>query len=208
MQEVEVMSKRIITISREFGAGGHTLGKMVAERLNIPFYDHEIIDRAVADTGFSPDFVREAGEYASTTHSFLFNLLLSHSVTTAPGGELSNYDKIYIAQARTIQDLAEKSPCVIVGRCADYILRERDDCLNVFVHAAKEYRARRVLEEYGEKEGQTVAERLEEKDKKRMLYYKHYTDRDWADINNYHLTINTAVIPLELAASWIADAVR
>ncbi len=202
------MSKRIITISREFGAGGHTLGKMVAERLDIPFYDHEIIDRAVADTGFSPDFVREAGEYASTTHSFLFNLLLSHSVTTAPGGELSNYDKIYIAQARTIQDLAEKSPCVIVGRCADYILRERDDCLNVFVHASKEYRARRVLEEYGEKEGQTVAERLEEKDKKRMLYYKHYTDRDWADINNYHLTINTAVIPLELAASWIADAVR
>ncbi len=202
------MSKRIITISREFGAGGHTLGKMVAERLNIPFYDHEIIDRAVADTGFSPDFVREAGEYASTTHSFLFNLLLSHSVTTAPGGELSNYDKIYIAQARTIQDLAEKSPCVIVGRCADYILREREDCLNVFVHATKEYRARRVLEEYGEKEGQTVAERLEEKDKKRMLYYKHYTDRDWADINNYHLTINTAVIPLELAASWIADAVR
>ena len=102
------MSKRIITISREFGAGGHTIGQKVAERLGIPFYDQEIIDRAVADTGFSPDFVREAGEYASTTHSFLFNLLLSHSVTAVPGGELSNYDKIYIAQTRTIQELAEK----------------------------------------------------------------------------------------------------
>ena len=202
------MSKRIITISREFGAGGHTLGKKVAEALGIPFYDQEIIDRAVADTGFSPDFVREAGEYASTTHSFLFNLILSHSVSTVSGGELSNYDKIYIAQARIIQELAEKSPCLIVGRCADYILRERDDCLNVFVHASDEYRKQRILEQYGEIEGKTVTERLEEKDKKRMLYYKHYTDRDWGDVKNYHLAINTAVIPVDMAVEWIVNAVR
>ena len=202
------MSKRIITISREFGAGGHTLGQKVAERLGIPFYDQEIIDRAVADTGFSPEFVREAGEYASTTHSLLFNLILSHSVSAVPGGELSNYDKIYIAQTRTIQELAEKSPCVIVGRCADYILRDRDDCLFVFVHASKEYRQQRVLEQYGEIEGKTIAERLEEKDKKRMLYYKHYTDRDWGDVKNYHLTVNTAVFPVDMAVDWITDAVR
>ena len=202
------MSKRIITISREFGAGGHTVGKKVAEELGIPFYDQEIIDHAVAETGFSPDFVREAGEYASTTHRFLFNLLLSHSVTAVPGGELSNYDKIYIAQTKTIQDLAEKSPCVIVGRCADYILRERDDVLSVFLHASDEYRQQRILEQYGEIEGKTIGERLEEKDKKRMLYYKHYTDRDWGDVKNYHLTINTAVIPLDMAVRWIVDAVR
>ncbi len=202
------MSKRIITISREFGAGGHTVGKKVAEELGIPFYDQEIIDHAVAETGFSPDFVREAGEYASTTHSFLFNLLLSHSVTAVPGGELSNYDKIYIAQTKTIQDLADKSPCVIVGRCADYILRERDDVLSVFLHASDEYRQQRILEQYGEIEGKTIGERLEEKDKKRMLYYKHYTDRDWGDVKNYHLTINTAVIPLDMAVRWIVDAVR
>ncbi len=202
------MSKRIITISREFGAGGHTLGKKVAEALGIPFYDQEIIDRAVADTGFSPEFVKEAGEYASTTHSFLFNLILSHSVSTVPGGELSNYDKIYIAQARIIQELAEKSPCVIVGRCADYILRERDDCLNIFVHATDEYRKQRILEQYGEIEGKSISERLEEKDKKRILYYRHYTDRDWGDVKNYHLTINTAVIPVNKAVQWIVDAVR
>ena len=202
------MSKRIITISREFGAGGHTVGKKVAEELGIPFYDQEIIDHAVAETGFSPDFVREAGEYASTTHSFLFNLLRSHSVTAVPGGELSNYDKIYIAQTKTIQDLADKSPCVIVGRCADYILRERDDVLSVFLHASDEYRQQRILEQYGEIEGKTISERLEEKDKKRMLYYKHYTDRDWGDVKNYHLTINTAVIPLDMAVRWIVGAVR
>ena len=202
------MSKRIITISREFGAGGHTLGKKVAEALGIPFYDQEIIDRAVADTGFSPEFVKEAGEYASTTHSFLFNLILSHSVSTVPGGELSNYDKTYIAQARIIQELAEKSPCVIVGRCADYILRERDDCLNIFVHATDEYRKQRILEQYGEIEGKSISERLEEKDKKRILYYRHYTDRDWGDVKNYHLTLNTAVIPVDKAVQWIVDAVR
>ena len=201
------MSKRIITISREFGAGGHSLGRTVAERLGVPFYDQEIIDRAVADTGFSPEFVREAGEYASTTHSFLFNLILSSSVSIMPGGELSNYDKIYIAQAKTIQELADKSPCVIVGRCADYILRERTDCLNIFVHASREYREKRILEEYGEIEGKTITERLEEKDKKRILYYKHYTDRDWGDVKNYHLTINTAVIPVDKAVNWIVDAV-
>ena len=202
------MSKHIITISREFGTGGHTIGKKAADILGIPFYDQEIIDRAVADTGFSPEFVQEAGEYASTTHSFLFNLILSHSVSTVPGGELSNYDKIYIAQARIIQELAEKSPCVIVGRCADYILRERDDCLNVFIHATDEYRQQRILKEYGEIEGKSIAERLEEKDKKRMLYYKHYTDRDWGDVKNYDLAINTAVIPLDKAVEWIVDAVR
>ncbi|MBQ8080638.1 MAG: cytidylate kinase-like family protein [Clostridia bacterium] len=199
--------KRVVTISREFGAGGHSLGKMVAEQLGIAFYDQQIIERAVAETGFSPEFVKEAGEYASTTHSFLFNLALSHSVSAA-AGDLSNYDKIYIVQARIIRELADKAPCVIVGRCADYVLRDREDCFNVFVHADRETRARRVLEVYGEIEGKSIEERLDEKDKKRRLYYKHYTDRDWGILQNYHLTVNTGVIPTELAAKWICEAVK
>ena len=201
------MTYRILTISRQFGAGGHTLGQLVAEKLNIPFYDSEIIEKAVADTGFSPEFVREAGEYASTTHSFLFNLALSHSVSAGPG-EMSNYDKIYIAQARIIRDLAEKSPCVIVGRCADYILRERTDVFHVFVHADTDYRIKRVREEYGEIPGKTIEERLEEKDKKRALYYRHYTDRELGDLENYDLTVNTARIPLETACGWIVQALQ
>ena len=201
------MTKRIITISRQFGAGGHSLGKMLAEKLEIPFYDSEIIEHAVADTGFSPEFVREAGEYASTTHSFLFNLALSHSVSAGPG-EMSNYDKIYIAQAKIIRDMAEKSPCVIVGRCADYILRERTDVFNVFIHADDAFRSRRVLETYGEISGKSIEERLEEKDKKRSLYYRHYTDREWGDLSNYDLTVNTATIPSAMACEWIVQAVR
>lgn len=200
------MTKRIITISRQFGAGGRTLGKLLSDKLQVPFYDSEIIEHAVAETGFSPEFVREAGEYASTTHSFLFNLALSHSVSAGPG-EMSNYDKIYVAQARIIRDLAEKSPCVIVGRCADYILRERDDVFSVFIHADDAFRAKHVLEIYGEVEGKTIEERLEEKDKKRSLYYRHYTDREWGDLQNYDLTFNTAKIPVEMACEWIAQAV-
>ena len=199
------MIYRVVTISRQFGAGGHSLGKLVADQLGVPFYDSEIIEQAVADTGFSPEFVREAGEYASTTHSFLFNLALSHSVAAGPG-EMSNYDKIYIAQARIIRELAEKNSCVIVGRCADYILRERNDVFNVFVHADDEYRARRVLETYGEMAGKSIEERLDEKDKKRALYYRHYTDREWGDLKNYDLTVNTARIPPEMACRWIVQA--
>ncbi len=201
------MLKRIVTISRQFGAGGHTLGKMIADQLGIPFYDSEIIEQAVADTGFSPEFVKEAGEYASTTHSFLFNLALSHSVSVGPG-EMSNYDKIYIAQAKIIRELADKSSCVIVGRCADYILRERDDVFNLFVHANDAYRAERVLETYGEIPGKPIEERLEEKDKKRALYYRHYTDREWGDLENYDLTINTAKVPLEMACSWVVQVLK
>ena len=201
------MTKRVVTISRQFGAGGHSLGKLVADKLGILFYDSEIIEHAVADTGFSPEFVREAGEYASTTHSFLFNLALSHSVSAGPG-EMSNYDKIYIAQARIIRELADKSPCVIVGRCADYILREREDVFNVFVRADQAYRCARVLETYGDMPGKSVEERLEEKDKKRSLYYRHYTDREWGDLENYDLTVNTAKVPLEMACEWIAQAIN
>ena len=197
------MAYRIVTISRQFGAGGHTLGHLVAEKLGIPFYDSEIIEQAVADTGFSPAFVREAGEYASTTHSFLFNLALSHSVAAGPG-EMSNYDKIYIAQAKIIRDLAEKSPCVIVGRCADYILRERNDVFNVFIHADDAYRAQRVLESYGETPGKSIEERLEEKDKKRSLYYRHYTDREWGDLENSHLILDRGALGIDKCVAIIA----
>jgi len=202
------MSKRIITISREFGAGGHTLGADLARAMGIAFYDQEIIDSAVAETGFSPEFVRDAGEYASSSHSFLFHLAMSHGMTSGGAMELSNYDKIYIAQARTIQEMANKSPCVIVGRCADYILRDRDDVFNVFVRANDEYRKQRILEHYGPVEGKSISERLQEKDKKRMLYYRHYTDREWGNIKNYHLVIDASVIPLDMAVRWIMEAVR
>ena len=137
------MKKRIITISREFGSGGHSLGELVAKKLGIPFYDQELIEKAVEKTGFSHEFVQEAGEYASSTSKLFFNMTLASAYSAV--GLPSNYDKIYVAQNNIIRSLADEGPCVIVGRCADYILREREDCLNVFVHANTECRKARVL---------------------------------------------------------------
>lgn len=200
------MKKRIITISREFGSGGHTLGKLIAENLGINFYDSELIDKAVEETGFSHEFVKEAGEYASTANSLLFSL--SMSATNGHMGMPSNYDKIFIAQNNIIQELANKESCVIVGRCADFILRERDDCLNIFVYADMESRAKRVLERYGEYKGVSIEKRLREKDKKRALYYRHYTGQSWGSLKNYHLSIDSSAITLEDAAKFISQIVK
>jgi cytidylate kinase len=197
------MTKKIVTISREFGSGGHSLGELIAKKLNIPFYDQELIEKAVEKTGFSREFVQEAGEYASSTSKLLFNMTLASAYSAV--GLPSNYDKIYSAQNAIIRNLAEEGPCVIVGRCADYILRDRLDCLNVFVYADKEYRKKHVLERYGEQEQKSIEKRLEEKDKKRRLYYKHYTGMDWGDSRNYHFTVNTGVVGLERAADWIVE---
>ena len=197
------MKKTIITVSREFGSGGRTVGALVAKKLGIPFYDQELIEKAVEETGFSREFISEAGEYASTTSRFLFNMSLSSSYSNI--GVPSNYDKIYIAQNNIIRSLADEGPCVIVGRCADYILREREDCINVFVHANLEFRKKHVLENYGEMEGTPIQKRLEEKDKKRSLYYRHYTGKTWGDSRNYHVSIDTSVVGIERAAAWIVE---
>ena len=197
------MKKRIITVSREFGSGGRTIGKLVAEKLGIAFYDQKLIEKAVEATGFSHEFIQEAGEYASSTSKLLFNMALATSYPSV--GIPSNYDKIYVAQNNIIRSIAEESPCVIVGRCADYILRERADCLNVFVHADLAFREKHVLENYGEIKEKSIEKRLAEKDKKRSLYYKHYTGKDWGDCKNYHLSVDVSAVGIERAANWIVE---
>lgn len=172
--------------------------------MGIHFYDQELVDRAIKDTGFSESFIREAGEYASTTSNFLFHMKLASS----SGGTRetrSPYDQIYIAQNNIILKLAEQEPCVIVGRCADYILRNRSDCLNIFIHAAKEARINRVLEQYGEYAGMSIQERLKDKDQKRRLYYKHYTGREWGNVQNYQLSFDSSVVGLKRGTDWITE---
>lgn len=138
------MSKRIITISREFGSGGRTIGKMVAEKLGIAFYDKELIEKIAQETGFSEKFIEEYGEHAPGTNVF------SYSFLGRDANGVSMQDKIWMQQRKLILDLAEKEPCVIVGRCTDYILRDRTDCLNVFVHASTEKKVERIVKLYGE----------------------------------------------------------
>ena len=196
--------KNIITISREFGSGGRSIGRAVAEKLGYAFYDGELVKEVAQRSGFSPEFIEESGEYANARSSLLFYWATAKQHTME---NLSMHDQLYITQSKIIEELAEKGKCVIVGRCADYILRERTDCLHIFIHADMESRAKRVIERYGANE-KAIEKRLEDKDKKRMVYYKNYTGRAWGVAKNYDLCLNSGVLGEERCVELIVDAVK
>ena len=182
------------------------MGKRVAELLGVPYYDKELVRQVALETGFDERFIEQQGEYASPWRSLL-SYAFSPSGNHQPMNGLSAEDFLWAMQCKVILDLAEQGPCVIVGRCADYILREREDVLNVFVHANVPYRADRVVRLYGETE-KDPEKRLEEKDKRRRAYYKHYTGRDWGMYTNYDLSLNTSLVGIERAAQIIADVAQ
>ncbi len=202
------MSKRIVTISREFGSGGRTVGRMVAEQLGYKFYDRELIQLVANQSGFALEFVEETDEY-STTSSLLYNLSMGGTYAQAgfSPDHLPPVDRIQILQNNIIRELAEKDPCVIVGRSADYILRDRTDCLNVFVHADREIRMRRAVEEYGFPE-KNIEKLVAKRDKARASQYRHYTDRIWGMADNYHLTLNSGVFGLEKCCEIIVSLAK
>ncbi len=199
-----MMSKRIITISREFGSGGRTVGKLAAQQLGWPCYDKELVIKIAEQSGFDVSFIQENGEYAFSRNSLLFDLSAHGGM---PGGTLSVYDQLYIAQHNIIMEVAEKECCVIVGRCADYILRDRTDCLNAFIHADRAFRADRIVRMYGERTDEPE-KRLKDKDRRRMTYYKHYTGRPWGVMQNYHVCLDSGVIGVETCADLIAGLAR
>lgn len=182
------MKNRVITISRKFGSGGRTIGKMVAQELGIPCYDAEIIQAIAQESGFSEGYIREAGEY--TPGGVLANVFSNR--VYGP----TNEDYLWTIQYQIITELARKGSCVIVGRCADYILRDTADCLKVFVHADLNFRAKRIVEVYGERDA-SPEQRLKDKDKRRAAYHRFYTDKKWGQSQNYHVTLDSGVLGLE-----------
>lgn len=200
------MSKQIITISREFGSGGRSVGHRVAQLLDVPYYDKELVKQVAVETGFDEKFIEHEGEYASPWQNLLSYAFAGNGSRQHMNG-LSTADFLWVIQCRVIMELAEKGPCVIVGRCADYILREREDVLNVFIHAPIAFRADRVVRMYGESDI-APEKRLEEKDKRRRAYYKHYADRDWGMSQNYHISLDSSLVGIERCAQLILDVVR
>ena len=194
------MKKNIITISRQFGSGGHTVGKIVAEKLGIPFYDKELVDQISLESGFAPKFVEEHGEH-SPGRTLLSYAFAPQGVPGVMNG-LSTADFLWNIQCSAILQLADKGPCVIVGRNSDYILKDRDDCFHAFIYADMPYRAERIVRLYGGSEKSPEA-RLQEKDKRRKVNYQHYTGRTWGAAENYDICINTATITEEKAADII-----
>lgn len=199
------MNAKIITISREFGSGGRSIGKLVAEQLGYAFYDKALVERIAKESGYAEDFIERRGEDATSKSSFLFNL--SRSGGGGFDGMPAITDKLYVIQYNTIKKLAEESPCVIVGRCSDYILRNETDSLHVFIHADAEFRARRIVEIYGERDNAPL-KRVEEKDKKRQVYYKNYTGRIWGMSENFDLCLNSGKIGIEKCAEIIVGLAK
>ena len=193
--------KRIITISREFGSGGRTIGKEVARRLDYNFFDRELVEEVAKRSGFSQDFIEENGEYANARSSLLFYWATAkqHSMEN-----LSMHDQIYIVQTKVIEELAETGNCVIVGRCADYILRDRKDCLHVFICSDMASRARRIVERYGQTQ-KAPEKRLAEKDQKRKVYYKNYTGRVWGQAQNYDICLNSGALGVDTCTDMIVQ---
>ena len=197
------MKKRIITVSREFGSGGRTIGKMLAERLNLKYYDKELVKRISLETGFDPKYIEEHGEYAQSRSIFSYVFGAQSHPEVMKG--MTPADFLWCMQRDIILDIAEKEDCVIVGRCADYILRDRDDCLNVFIHAPKDKRAERIVKLYGESDV-APEKRLDDKDARRKVNYRHFTGREWGVAQNYHLALDSGMLGIEGCVDLIAAA--
>ena len=184
--------RTIITISREFGSGGREIGKKLAEQFGIDFYDKELLEIASKESGITQElFVKHDETY---TNSFLYSLVMGNYPVTPDGRinpELPLNQKIFLAQFDTIRALAEKGPCVIVGRCADYVLRNFDHVVNFFITANMSQKRRRILERYDIEKGK-VEDFIRKTDKRRANYYNYYTDMKWGEAKNYDLCINSS----------------
>ena len=199
------MEKKIITISREFGSGGRTIGRLIAEKLNIPFYDKELVDQVALESGFAPKFVEEHGEHAPGKSLFSY----AFAPQGVPGimNGMSTADFLWNIQCSVILQLADKGPCVIVGRNADYILKDREDVLHAYIHADKKFRADRIVRLYGTSEKSPTA-RIQEKDKRRRVNYQHYTGRTRGNAADYDLCLDSSVIGTEKCADIVVDLVK
>ena len=194
------MKKTVITIGRQYGSGGRIIAQKLAERLGIPYYDKEIIQSVAKETGLSESYIREIDQ--KPTNSFLYDLVFATQGPTIP-------DQVYIAQSKVIRRVAEEGPCVIVGRCADYILRDDPRRLSVFVHAPLDERVRRAREEYGVQEPNLEAYVLRQ-DRARASYYNYFATGKWGQSREYdlcvssHMGIAAAVATIKAAALAVA----
>ena len=179
------MTKRIITISREFGSGGRFIGEEVAKKLGIAYYDKNIINQIAEESGLSPDYIQESAELSPKKGLFAY-ALAGRDITGR-----SVEDMVYETQRKVILELARKEPCVIIGRNADYILKDRDDILNVFIHGNMPEKTQRIMGLYnvGEKE---AVKMMTDTDKRRMTNYNFYTDQKWGKASNYTLCLNSS----------------
>ncbi len=194
---------KIITIGRQYGSGGREVGQKLADIYGIPFYDNELITRAAKESGFAEETFARAEDKA--TNSLLYSLAMGINVYGNQDfgfAGLSLDDRIFLAQSDVIRKVADEGPCVIVGRCADYVLKERQNVFNIFIQASLDYRLKRVVEKYGvnqKKAGEVVLKT----DKSRANYYSYHVGEKWNNLNNYDLVIRSDLSGIDNAVSCI-----
>ncbi len=195
------MAKRIITISREFGSGGRFIGEEVAKKLGIAYYDKNIIGQIAEKSGLSPEYIQENAELSPKKG--LFAYAFSGRDITGKSVE----DMVYEVQRNIILELAEKEPCVIIGRNADYILKDRDDVLNVFIHGDMPEKIKRITGLYNVKEKEAV-KMMADTDKRRRTNYNFYTDQSWGKASNYTLCLNSSQLGYDRCEMIIMECVK
>ncbi|MBO4235284.1 MAG: cytidylate kinase-like family protein [Firmicutes bacterium] len=195
--------RKLVTISREYGSGGRLIGRMVAEKMGIPFYDKEIIDMAVEKSGLSREVIETAELRARSGLSY--SLASAMSFSEGFGTEaISMNEKLFIAQFDVIKQIGETDEGVIIGRCADYVLRDIPGVTNVFIHGELEDRINRCVNTYGD-DPKTIENTIRDYDKARANYYNYHTSQKWGYYGNYNLAINTSYIKDEKAADLIVE---
>lgn len=195
------MAKRIITISREFGSGGRFIGEEVAKKLGIAYYDKNIINQIAEESGLSPDYIQESAELSPKKGIFAY-ALAGRDITGK-----SVEDMVYEAQRKVILELAEKESCVIIGRNADFILKDRDDVLNIFIHGNMPEKTERICRLYNVSEKEAV-KMMTDTDKRRMTNYNFYTDQRWGKASNYTLCLNSSQLGYDKCEEIIMECVK
>ncbi|MBC5659798.1 cytidylate kinase-like family protein [Anaerosacchariphilus sp. NSJ-68] len=197
----------IITIGRQYGSGGHDIGKQLAEELNIPFYDKALLERAAKDSGLCQEIFENHDE--KPTNSFLYSLVMdtySLGYTTSSFSEMPLNHKIFLAQFDAIKNIAKEGPCVIVGRCADYALAEFPNVVNVFLHADLQDRIVRIARRHDLTDAK-AKDLIIKTDKRRASYYNYYTSKKWGEAAGYDLSLNTATLGIEGTIHMIREFV-
>ena len=195
------MAKRIITISREFGSGGRFIGEETAKKLGISYYDKNMIGQIAEKSGLSPEYILEKAELSP--RKGLFAYAFAGRDNTGKSVE----DLVYEAQRKIILEIAEKEPCVIIGRNADYILKDRTDVINVFIHGSLEQKTKRICELYHVSEAEAKS-MMAEIDKRRMTNYSFYTNQKWGKADNYTLSLDSSQLGYELCEKIIMECMK
>ena len=200
------MEQIVISIGRQFGSGGRIIGKALAEKLNIDYYDNELLVLAAKQNGLAPEFFESNDEISNSLFGFASNILDNIGLGTFTNNMLSG-DTLFQMQSETIKKLASEKSCIIVGRCSDYILRDNPNCVSIFLHASEEERAKRIANRMNISEEEALA-KLVEADKKRASYYNFYSNKTWGESKTYDLSINVSKLGIEGTLNFILDYLK